>query len=61
MEETKTVMAVSRSYRGIAIYQTAEGFEIVTADNQILPFISWTEACSFVDAWFAMQIVVVAS
>ena len=52
------IMAISKTYRRVNIYETANGFEIIGNDNKVYPFNTWSEACAFVDAWYAVQYVV---
>jgi hypothetical protein len=52
------LIAISRTYRRINIYETVNGFEIIGADDRVYPFKTWAEACAFVDAWYAMQFLI---
>lgn len=55
---TNQIVAVSRTYRRISIYETNEGFEIIGANDRVYTFNTYAEACTFVDAWYAMQYIV---
>ena len=50
----KQVMAVGRLYRSILISQEADGYVIVSDSGQRFEFQTWSEACRFVDAWYAV-------
>jgi hypothetical protein len=52
------IVAVAKIYRRIPIYETANGFEIIGADDKVYPFGTWDEATAFVDAWYAVQFIV---
>ena len=54
----KVIATICRMYRGIRIYETAKGYEIIGGDGTEYPFESWSEACAFVDAWYLVQSVV---
>jgi len=47
------ILAVGRTYRGILINQVDNEFVILSETGQRFTFISWTEACAFVDTWYA--------
>ena len=55
----ETIEAVSRTYRGILIFETISGFVIFGAQNQKYTFDTQSEAEAFIDAWFAMQQVLI--
>lgn len=53
MSDARCVIAVGKLYRGILITQTENAFVIASETGQSFEFISWKEACAFVDTWFA--------
>jgi len=53
MGNTPHMLAVGKTYRGILISQCGNEFVIVSESGQTFPFVSWEEACAFVDFWFS--------
>lgn len=55
MSDTQPHMlaVVGRTYRGILISQDGNEFVILSETGQRFVFISWNEACAFVDVWYA--------
>lgn len=49
--DVKQVIATGKTYRGVAIFETLEGFRIFGEDGKEFPFESESEARAFIDVW----------